>query len=85
VRLQKGLIVYDPLDLVVLQVHDPGVEPVLARVVLTPHGTYPPYDYVRAYPAAERERWEPPTDELYAAYELAEAAYHTARVWADTL
>ena len=82
-RLQSGLILYDPVEHEVIKVLMPHVEPVIVEVVLDPWGEMPRYEDLRAYRLPDRDRWEPCPDELFARYELAESARANARAWAD--
>lgn len=72
-RLQKGLILYDPVDSVVLRVLTPHEEPVITELLLDGAGYPPLTTYYRAYEAPARRFWEPVSDALWALYEATEA------------
>lgn len=78
-RLQNGLILYDPVDRVLLKVLMPHVEPVLAEVLLDAAGFPPLSREIRSYREPDREFWEPASDELWALWEATEMAAIQAR------
>lgn len=68
-RLQRGLIIYDPVEQEVLKVRQPGKGLVTCEVVLTALDQLPVDNTIRTY-GPDRTRWfEPCSDLKFEIYE----------------